>query len=458
MHVLAYPGVTSKIKANRTQRPPSTVRMAGIDPLAQLAQKSPMIKLMLALINIPSPTVNPEYPGSAQMHANIDKVRHMVQNAFEQLGVPKANFETDRFGSLIIRVPGAGRLKNRQPIMMMGHMDIVPGDIKNPLKPIKPQLVIEKTPQGDREFIATDGTTTLGADNKAGIAVIWDAIRQLKQSKADHAPFEILLAPDEETTNESLHKLDTSIFKSKSCLVVDNDTAFSVTTGCAGFTDVRIKISGLKGGHSGMSNPANNVSVVDVLHELRNRIGNRAVEMNPDFPEQPLISKNIYKFDIDQTPGNAIPTAGNLFFSLRSLKRKPQDKELARVRQAIRDVKKKFRHIEPDIKIEMVTSEGLPPFPGNAKSGLAKIAKQTALAMNHPEVRVEPIHGGTQGNLLAQKTNALGEKFSPIVIIGPTIKDEHAVTERVDWQTMVDVSNWLTQILCEESKRAKVLG
>ena len=49
-----------------------------------------------------------------------------------------------------------------------------------------------------KHLIVTDGTTLLGADNKAGIAEIMTAAQRLLQSGADHATLKIGFTPDEE--------------------------------------------------------------------------------------------------------------------------------------------------------------------------------------------------------------------------------------------------------------------
>ena len=48
------------------------------------------------------------------------------------------------------------------------------------------------------ELITTDGTTLLGADNKAGIAVILTAIEAIKESGISHSDIKIGFTPDEE--------------------------------------------------------------------------------------------------------------------------------------------------------------------------------------------------------------------------------------------------------------------
>lgn len=66
------------------------------------------------------------------------------------------------------------------------HMDTVP-----PGRGIKP--VVKK----DR--ITSDGTTILGGDDKAGVAIILEVLASLKEQKIPHAPLEILFTLTEES-------------------------------------------------------------------------------------------------------------------------------------------------------------------------------------------------------------------------------------------------------------------
>ena len=64
------------------------------------------------------------------------------------------------------------------------------------------KLTVEDFPVLDSLFgedlITTDGTTLLGADDKAGIAIIMDALQTLIHSKAEHGTIQVGFTPDEE--------------------------------------------------------------------------------------------------------------------------------------------------------------------------------------------------------------------------------------------------------------------
>ncbi len=78
-----------------------------------------------------------------------------------------------------------GKIKGGPVILLNAHLDTV-----NPGKGIKPKI------QGGR--IKTDGTTILGADDKAGVAVILELLRTLKEKKISHCDLRIVFTVAEE--------------------------------------------------------------------------------------------------------------------------------------------------------------------------------------------------------------------------------------------------------------------
>lgn len=99
-------------------------------------------------------------------------------------------------------------------ITLAAHMDVIePNQNVNP--------VIENG------IIKTDGTTTLGGDDKGGVASIVEALRTLKETNANHEDIYIVLTPCEETgllgaKNVDWSKVPQNLRPAKNMLVVDN--------------------------------------------------------------------------------------------------------------------------------------------------------------------------------------------------------------------------------------------
>ena len=105
-----------------------------------------------------------------------------------------------------------GRLKgnpNGTPILFSCHMDTV-----SPGRGIKPQI--------KEGIISSDGTTILGADNKAGIAAILEAIEIIKEKNLDHGDIEVVFSIFEEGGLYGAKGLDYSKFNAKKAFVMDS--------------------------------------------------------------------------------------------------------------------------------------------------------------------------------------------------------------------------------------------
>lgn len=121
---------------------------------------------------------------------------------------------------------------------------------------------IEMIVEGD--FLRANDTT-LGADD--GIAVAY-ALAILDSDDLEHPPLEILITTSEETGMDGVHALENTHLQGKTLLNIDSEEEGIFLVSCAGGATQRtrfkiekeetnkdaleIKISGLKGGHSGM--------------------------------------------------------------------------------------------------------------------------------------------------------------------------------------------------------------
>lgn len=86
-------------------------------------------------------------------------------------------------GNLIAHLPGN---REMEPLCFAAHLDQIP-----PCRNIKAHI--------DGNLIRTDGTTTLGGDDKGGIAAILEAVEHVLEEGADHPPLYLLFTVAEET-------------------------------------------------------------------------------------------------------------------------------------------------------------------------------------------------------------------------------------------------------------------
>ncbi|MBP9993236.1 MAG: aminoacyl-histidine dipeptidase [Bacteroidales bacterium] len=173
----------------------------------------------------------------------------------------------DECGNVIIRKPATPGMEGRKGIVLQAHMDMVPQ--KNNDKehdftkdPISTRIVKED----DGEWVYACGTT-LGADDGLGIAA---AMSVLESKTLRHGPIEAFFTVDEETRMVGAKALKPGVLGGEILLNLDSETEGELYVGCAGGVDANIEfkyktepipegykalkivVTGLRGGHSGM--------------------------------------------------------------------------------------------------------------------------------------------------------------------------------------------------------------
>ena len=115
--------------------------------------------------------------------------------------------------------------KNVNPVVhysYQGHDIVLPADTSQVLSPkAHPELLN----QIGNDIITADGTTLLGADNKAGVAEIMDAIYQLiNHPEIKHGDIKILFTPDEEI-GRGVNHVNIQKLGAKYAYTIDGETS-----------------------------------------------------------------------------------------------------------------------------------------------------------------------------------------------------------------------------------------
>ncbi|MDR0997764.1 MAG: peptidase T [Treponema sp.] len=165
-------------------------------------------------------------------------------------GLGVADVELTGHCYVIARVPGTKGKEKVPPAGFMAHLDTAE-DVSG--KDVKPRhvknydgekiqladgLVLDPKTDPDlaahkgRGLIHTDGTTLLGADDKAGIAEIMASLEYiLKHPEISHGPLEIIFTPDEET-GKGLPEFPLDKIKSAVCYTLDGGPLGELETEC----------------------------------------------------------------------------------------------------------------------------------------------------------------------------------------------------------------------------------
>ncbi len=172
-------------------------------------------------------------------------------------------YKTDKVGNIVITKPASPSMENKPIVILQGHLDMVceknsDVDFDFTKEAIKLKL--------DGDVLTADGTT-LGADNGIGVAT---ALAILEDKTLKLGPIEALFTIDEETGLTGAFALEPDMLTGKILLNLDSEDWGVVTVGCAGGGDSKVelpiktqpingglksmtvKVSGLRGGHSGV--------------------------------------------------------------------------------------------------------------------------------------------------------------------------------------------------------------
>jgi dipeptidase D len=187
--------------------------------------------------------------------------------------------ERDAVGNVLLRKAAARGEEGRPTVALQAHVD----------------MVCEKNEGTAHDFaedpipLVRDGDllrargTTLGADNGVGVAA---ALAVLAEPRLRHGPLEVLVTVDEETGLTGANGIQPGWLRARYLLNLDSEEEGELTIGCAGGMDtaarralslapspashcaLRVKVSGLKGGHSGIDIAAGRGNAVRLLGEV----------------------------------------------------------------------------------------------------------------------------------------------------------------------------------------------
>jgi len=171
----------------------------------------------------------------------------------------------DATGNIVVEKPASPGKEGAPIVVLQGHLDMVTEKNSGTVHDFERDPIV---PRRDGEWVKATGTT-LGADNGIGAAAI---LAVLEADDLVHGPLELLFTVNEETGLTGVLELDPAAIalRGRLLLNLDSEEEGSVTIGCAGGSASRmtlpletapvpegtaaldVKLSGLKGGHSGM--------------------------------------------------------------------------------------------------------------------------------------------------------------------------------------------------------------
>lgn len=184
-----------------------------------------------------------------------EEVLNYIIKVLTKLGVDFSKHKCRESNNLLVRLKGNLR---KTPVLFAAHTDTV-----NPCENVNPSVTNTK--------IQSDGTTILGADDKAAIAAFLETITYIKENNLSHGPVDFLFTCAEEIGLYGIKEFDFSLLNAKFAFVFDSGGKIGKVTLKAPYqTSFIFKIKG-KAAHAGIE-PENGISAIRVASEIITKI------------------------------------------------------------------------------------------------------------------------------------------------------------------------------------------
>ncbi len=296
-----------------------------------------------------------------------EKIREYIVDFAKKQGLKT---RVDTIGNVVILKSATEGMQQKPTVILQGHMDMVcekNSDVKFDFSKDPIQLRIT----GD---LLTGTGTTLGADNGIGLAI---SLAILEDKTVRHGSLECLYTVDEETGLTGAFAMKSDMLTGKIMLNLDSEDFGVLTVGCAGGGDsiielpvktqpapsgwdhLQIKVSGLRGGHSGVD-----------IHEQR---GN-AIKLLARILWKTAQS---YHFSLSDIKGgdkhNAIPRE---VYAKLSIDKKEKDAFVSAVKAEEKEIFEEIKPIDPNFKVDVTSTEHM-------KTTLDKSSQEKLLNLLH---------------------------------------------------------------------------
>lgn len=395
--------------------------------LIDLRNNNEVLDIFCNLVSIPSPSLKE------------DNVIEWILDFCKKNGI---NGQKDNYGNIYINVPATDSAK--EPIMLSSHMDVVGDD-----SPVEIFL--------DGEFIKAKGRT-LGADDKVGVACALKLAKDLVSAgdKISHGGLEITFTRDEETGMSGIEHVEFEKILSKYVLVCDADKLGQLQISGASYTNAKITVEGLKGGHSG----------IDIGDKSRLNAAKLIAELLAKFPQgayytdetgvitscnlgaivaggvqnsvASIVEKGIKTNDyiteiMKKTSTNIINTLGMASYSIRSASLAKEEELKNLMKSIVEDFNKEHEGLaKATIEFEV----HLPPFEKAEDERIEEVHTK-ACELAGIKNDISSFHAGAETHIYCQHKNSKGETFMPFLLGLADVYNMHSAAEKVDYRTLI---------------------
>lgn len=296
------------------------------------------------------------------------KIMDYIIKRFKKLGAACTAHKCGESHNLLVKF--AGNVK-KSTILLSGHMDTV-----IPCDNVKPVVTETK--------ISSDGTTVLGSDDKAAIAIFIETMEYVKENKIPHGDIEILLTCAEEQGLKGIKGFDISLLKSKFGFVFDSSGDIGrIVVKAPYHSNMKLSIKG-KASHAGMA-PEKGINAIRVLSEIIAQLPNGRID------EETTLNVGIIS---GGRATNIVPEDAQCDLEVRSINEKRMLEVEKSVRETVKSVCSKY-------KARSTISRTL-EYNGFVINETDPVAELTAQAMKRIKLKPEfvAMGGGSDTNVI----------------------------------------------------------
>ncbi|MEW9500334.1 M20/M25/M40 family metallo-hydrolase [Jeotgalibacillus marinus] len=304
------------------------------------------------------------------------------------------------------------------PIYFTSHMDTV-----TPGKSIKPIVK-------DDGYVHTDGTTILGADDKAGIAAMLEMIRQLKEQNIEHGTIQFIITAGEESGLVGAKELNPSYVKAKLGYAVDSDGKVgNIVVAAPTQAKVKAVIHG-KTAHAGVA-PEKGVSAIT--------IASKAIASMPLGRLDEETTANIGRFE-GGSATNIVCDRVDVLAEARSLVPEKMEAQVAKMKNAFEQAAEEMGG-KADVEVEIM----YPGFKFQEQDEVVQIALRAVESIGRPSALLTS-GGGSDANVIA----GLG---IPTVNLAVGYEEIHTKNEKMPIEELNKLSELLIAVVKEVSNK-----
>jgi tripeptide aminopeptidase len=377
-----------------------------IDGGYRMINEERLLKEFLELVQVDSETKN---------EAEIAKV---LKQKFLDLGVDVVEDDTTATtghgaGNLICTLKGSK--EQVDTIYFTSHMDtVVPG------KGIKPSI--------KDGYVVTDGTTILGADDKAGLAVMLEVVRVLKEQSISHGTIQFIITVGEESGLVGAKALDPSLLVAKYGYALDSDGKVgNIIVAAPTQAKVKATIFG-KTAHAGVA-PEKGISAITIAAKAISRMPLGRIDEET--------TANIGRFE-GGTQTNIVCDHVEILAEARSLVNEKMEEQVQKMKAAFEEVASEMGgRAEVDVQVMY------PGFKFGEGDHVVEVARKAAAKIGRSSELLRS-GGGSDANVIA----GFG---IPTVNLAVGYEEIHTTNERMPIEELNKLAEYVIAIIEEVS-------